>query len=159
MAWTHPRLSCFVATRNWPAFAQEAMAALARRQADYPAAVERGALTSEAAEADIAAWRIIAESWQWIASKGAEGRCSAHGGNRAARIAALDTAIDRFFARLDAAAQHSGKPPAAAITVKQDQQLYALANLRFWASEEIDAPGTHPARELHRHRAHQKEAA
>ena len=39
---------------------------LERRLAQYPAMIERGAITREEAKADIAAWRRLVAEWEWI---------------------------------------------------------------------------------------------
>jgi hypothetical protein len=123
--------------------ASEAAAALKRREETYPALVAAGKLDAGAAEADLAAWREIAADWHWIAT-GEDGEPDYHDMycSRTARIAALDTAIDRFFTGMD----RSGG--AARLPLTARRQITRLAAMRWWAERECNHPESLHVRSL-----------
>lgn len=86
----------------WPAAAfdyadllAQAETSLARREQAYPEWIRKGLIAGEAAEADIAAWRLLVAEWRWIVS--GEGELpppdTIH-----ARRAAVDLSIERIEA-------------------------------------------------------------
>lgn len=83
------------------ALAEQAQAALERRQQAYPPLVIGGKMTEADAQADIAAWQALAAEWRWIATgRGALPPCH----TLFDRIEAVDRAIDRVATALARAA-------------------------------------------------------
>ncbi len=153
--WSHPRIdNAFAARNEWAAIAHEAVLALARREAAYPVAVDNGQIDKDVAAADIAAWQAIVDDWNWISAGPAEpvsGKdFAAHFAAleaRAtetidARIAALDTAIDRFFVKYDQADRHASPGQIGAMR----GQVTLLAAMRCWAECEVHLPAHKQAR-------------
>jgi hypothetical protein len=134
--WSHPRCDGPIqGLADKDGMAAEAAAGLARRIASYPAFIDAGKLDETAAAADIAAWRSIAADWQWIASNGGDGIRGDHHTLRA-RIAALDTAIDRFFTAMDRTGEKRQRPAAETLTPEQRRQITTLLAMRYWAEWE-----------------------
>lgn len=132
--WTHPRIEnpacCNNATDE---IAAEARAAFNRRKDTYPLLVSGGTITAEEARDDLEAWRAIAKDWHWIAFGEGEPATRV---TLISRIAALDTAINRWFTQLDG----HGQPPSEA----EIDQLFFLAAMRWWAErEKTPAPMNH----------------
>lgn len=82
---------------EYEALLEQAETALARRQEAYPAMIARGQITAEDAEADIAAWQLLAAEWRWICDGTGE---LPHPSTLPARIAAVDLAMERAGAQL-----------------------------------------------------------
>lgn len=132
--WSHPRIAnpqVALALSN-AELATEARAAFRRRVETYPRAVQAGTILADDARADIEAWRAIARDWQWIAF--GEGEPARHD-TRAARIAALDTAIARWLEQVD---RGGGTPTDA-----ENHQGLCLCALRIWAEREASASLDH----------------
>jgi hypothetical protein len=98
-----------------------------RRHAAYPPLVEDGKLDAGEAATDLEAWRIIAADWDWCAT-GIENERSARAARETlpARIAALDTAIERILAAIRTS-------PVTDVLIDQSE---CLAALRWWAEQE-----------------------
>lgn len=143
--YTHPRVKGDIAAcdglRDHALLAREAAAALARRQSSYPELVKAGKLEQSTADADIAAWASIAADWAWIASAYTDhpepveghGEGEQNSGRLTdlrARIAALDTAIDRFFTALD---RRGG---SSVLVHAEAEQITALIAMRWHAERE-----------------------
>ena len=133
--WSHPRIhNPEVAGGRWHEISHEATAAFIRRKDSYPILVDKGKMDRDAAAADILAWQNIADDWDWI--------CCGLGApagpdTLASRIAALDTAIERFFTLID----RQNKP----ISLHQSEQFAYIAAMRCWAEHERTQPATsHP---------------
>lgn len=140
MIYTHPRVTgTLQGLGDVAAMAAESAAALARRQADYPARVAAEKLTQAEADTDIFIWAQIAADWAFIASNNGETGAPASGGTLRARIAALDTGIERFFAAIDRAAEKQRRPAAQTMSAQQQQQITALLAMRYWAAHEAKA--------------------
>ena len=92
-------------------------------------------LTAATADADIAAWCAIADDWYWIASNGRSGK-PPHRFTLPDRIAALDTAIDRFFTAMDRAGERAKRPAAQTLSPAQQQQITSYLAMRYWAEHE-----------------------
>lgn len=126
MDWTHPAIeNPDAAIHDRADIAAEALAAFNRRRAAYPDHVKAGAISEDDARADLAAWREIARDWRWIALGDGQ---PATGETLAGRIAALDTAIERF---LEQAAEHGGR-----LTDDEARQGALLCAMRWWAQRE-----------------------
>lgn len=139
MIWSHPRSAGpFNGLGDVAAMAAESASALARRAASYPALVASDKLTPAEADNDIFAWEAIAADWQFIASEAGESGKPATGGTLRARIAALDTAIDRFFNAMDRAGEKQRRPAADTLTAAQQQQITSLLAMRYWAEQECN---------------------
>lgn len=80
----------------------QAETSLARREQAYPEWIRKGLIASEAAEADIAAWRLLVAEWRWIVRE--EGELPPPG-TLHARRAAVDLSIERIEA--EARRRHS----------------------------------------------------
>jgi hypothetical protein len=141
-AYTHPRIKGPIAAcdeyHNHGQLAREAQAALQRRIETYPALIAAEKLDATKADNDIAAWRAIAADWQWIASGDGRELDFTHVGLNA-RIAALDTAIARFFHNWDR--QRGGRNIAMA--QQEHHQISAYICMRAHAECEWNT-GTHP---------------
>lgn len=142
--YTHPRVTdwSWDDLCNYAALAAEAEACLQRREMTYPDLVKKEKLGAEEAEADIAAWRVIAADWRWIAGgdqtyqpENIEERRSL-----LLRIAALDSALGRAFA----AADRVGGP--VKLIPAERRRLIALLSMRWWAERERFAPPMAQAR-------------
>lgn len=126
--WTHPRIANpTVAIENYEDIADEAQRALDRRREAYPALVERGRILADEAAADIAAWEIIAADWRYIAD-GTGAPLERPGESVVARTAAIDTALDRWFAQVD----RSG----GGLTPELAEQGALIAAMRWWIERE-----------------------
>ena len=136
--WQHPRIANPEAgIDDRIGIAAEAAAALARRRTTYPDLVTGGKLDAAVAEADLGAWQAISQDWRWIAvGDGAP----ADRATLAARIDALDTAIDRFFTAMD----RSGHT-ATSLGFGQREQITRIAAMRWCAQAELRPTGClHP---------------
>lgn len=133
--WTHPRIA------NPEAFCDEndamaaaARAAFVRRRDTYAQLVRTKQISAEEAREDLEGWRAIARDWHWIADGEGEPATAA---THALRIAALDTAIARWFDQYD---RHSGSASDAEM-----EQLGLIVAMRWWAQRE-----NHPDPKKHR---------
>ncbi len=148
--WSHKRCDGPIqGLADKSAMAAEASAGLARRIGTYPAFIDAGKLDAIAAAVDIAAWRSIAADWQWIASNGGDGTRADHHTLRA-RIAALDTAINRFFTAMDRTGEKRQRTAAETLTPVQQRQITTLLAMRYWAEWERSMRASdHPKGILH----------
>jgi hypothetical protein len=107
--------------------ARYANEALWRRRDAYPILVKDGNMDTDTAQADIDAWATIAADWDWCAT-GIDNDRSARAPREslAARIAALDIAIERLRAAINAG-------PVTDLLIDQSE---CLAALRWWAEQE-----------------------
>jgi hypothetical protein len=123
--WCHPRIINPEAAKTfWSEIASEANKALWRRRDAYPAQVSAGKMSDEDAAKDIAAWAEIARDWDWICTGiGAPASCETLDD----RIAALDTAIARYFQVIDT---------SAVVIDEVLVQGSMLAAMRWWAERE-----------------------
>lgn len=130
----------------WPAAAfdyaellEQAETSLARREQAYPEWIRKGLIASEAAEADIAAWRLLVAEWRWIVSgpesPGAElpPPATLH-----ARRAAVDLSIERIEAE--------ARRRQSADLAHQAALLHALR----WHLQRTDGPEPSSAPRVHR---------
>lgn len=149
--WTHPRLAKPAAFKDeWQGMADEAAGALERRRKSFPQAISDGRLDADDAQAEIAAWEIIAADWRWIAT--GEGT-PADATSLMARIDALDTAIARLFEAIDQQIARRGAPMDS--TSEQGALLVAM---RWWAEIERTEPLRRHARFLAGIGHHMREA-
>ena len=124
-----PRAPCMV--HEHEALLEQAETARARRREAYPAMIARGQITAEAAEADIAAWELLAAEWRWICDGTGD---LPHPLTLPARIAAVDLAMERVSAELA-----RGRRSADVI-----RQLHLVEALRWHlATLKFDAPAVH----------------
>lgn len=134
--WTHPRIANPDCCRDrWDEIADQARAAFSRRRDTYPQLVQAGQITADEARDDLEGWRAIAKDWRWIATGDGE---PATRDTLTARIAALDTAIARWFSQLE---QNGGKPTEA-----EREQIAMIAAMRWWAEREHAPTPRHHAR-------------
>lgn len=82
---------------NYAALLLQAEESLARREQAYPEWIRAGRIASDAAEDDIAAWRLIVVEWRWIVRGDGE-LPPLH--TLAARRAAIDLSLERIDAEL-----------------------------------------------------------
>lgn len=156
--WTHPRIeSPFIAANDRHGIARAAFHALVRREEQYPTLIDNGLIGKAEAAADIAAWRAIADDWEWIACGPAEpvpaAEFWAHRCDRERlaaltlrdRVSALDWAIERFFEHYDELLRRT---PTAQELVKHRRQITLLAAMRTWAEREL-RPDTGPNARLY----------
>ena len=115
------------ALRDWPDILEAAEAALARRREAYPAMVEKGGMTGEEAEADIAAWNLLAAEWRFIVHGTGELPPSY---TLFARIAAVDLAIERACNARSRRSRDAG--------LARQQDLYTAMR---WHLSRLDAGG------------------
>ena len=80
---------------DYAALLAQAETSLARREQAYPEWIRKGLIASDAAEADIAAWRLLVAEWCWIVRE--EGALPPPG-TLHARRAAVDLSIERIEA-------------------------------------------------------------
>ena len=130
--WSHPRLVGVECSLNdTDAIAAEARAAFERRRDTYPQLVKSGKIKADEARDDIEGWRAIAKDWRWVAlGEGSPATADTLG----LRIAALDTALARWFERID---QISGGANEESL-----RQCALLCAMRIWAERE--KPGRNP---------------
>lgn len=153
--WSHPRINApFAARDEWAAIAHEAVMALMRRQESYPTAIDNGQIDKDEAAADIAAWQAIVDDWNWISAGPAQpvsgadfsdhfaSIVTAAANTLGARIAALDTAIERFFVKYD----HADRVATPMHIGAMRGQVTLLAAMRCWAECEVHCPITKQAR-------------
>lgn len=72
--------------------ADEAAAAVQRREAQYPALIKAGKLSADQAEQEIRVWRAIAADWRWVVSLE---RVEAEPVTLAEKIEALEESVRR----------------------------------------------------------------
>lgn len=122
--WSHPRIQNPACRIDAPSedIASAAKAAFERRRDTYPQLVQAKQISADDARADLEGWRAIAKDWRWIAFGEGE---PAGTDTLDARIAALDTAISRWFAQIDA---KGGQPSEA-----EREQCELLCAMRWWA--------------------------
>jgi hypothetical protein len=107
--------------------AHYATEALWRRRDAYPALVRDGKMDADEAAADLDAWAVIAADWDWCATGLDNDRCRrAPRETLPARIAALDTAIERLLGVIKTG-------PVTDLVIDQSE---CLAALRWWAEQE-----------------------
>ncbi len=125
--WSHPRIANPACRLDAPSsdIAAAARAAFDRRRDTYPQLVQAGQITADEARADLEGWRALAKDWHWIATSEGE---PATLETRDSRIAALDTAITRWFDQLDRG--------GGAQTEAESEQLALLCAMRIWAGRE-----------------------
>lgn len=82
---------------DYAALLEQAQTALARRRTGYPKLVERGAMEQADADADIAAWALLADEWQWIVD-GTGTLPARHTLDQ--RLGAVDLAVERVGTEL-----------------------------------------------------------
>lgn len=116
-------------------------AALARRQESYPALISRGDLDSVEAQADIAAWTLLAQEWRWIQT--GEGQAP-HWSSLFDRIAAVDLALQR----VEKAIEQRGPTPELRHQLACNQALrWHLGHLKYGdPAVHFTAAATHAAR-------------
>lgn len=126
----------------WPAAAfdyadllAQAETSLARREAAYPEWIRKGLIAGEAAEADIAAWRLLVAEWRWIVT--GEGDLPPPG-TLHARRAAVDLSIERIEAE--------ARRRQSADLAHQAALLHALR----WHLQRTDGPEPSSAPRVHR---------
>jgi hypothetical protein len=119
-----------------PALLAQCRAALARREAAYPAMVVKGEVTEAQAKADLAGWRDLVREWHWIET--GEGQ-PPHPVTMSRRLAALDLAQTRIEAELPRAgsAQRADLEYQQALTQALrwhlQRPLYGAPAIHFWA--------------------------
>ena len=140
--------------------AREAAAAVERRQAQYPALVERGKLSADQADAEIRVWRAIAADWRWVVMLK---RIDAPPATLAEKVDALEEsarraerAMRRAFAEADTGVREAWQQdmPVAAILdrygaaaapfVEAWDRYWNMAELRDWYRRDLpgsDRPG------------------
>ncbi|BBD01868.1 hypothetical protein [Sphingobium sp. YG1] len=91
--------------------ADEAAAAVLRREAQYPALIGAGKLSADQAAQEIRVWRAIAADWRWVVSLD---RVEAPSATLAEKVEALEEstsraerAMRRAFARSDSSVQEA----------------------------------------------------
>lgn len=84
--------------RDYDALLAHARAALARRQAAYPALIGKGEITAELAQDDLAGWADLVQEWSWIVTgpNSPEGCELPHPMTLRRRLAAVDLALERI---------------------------------------------------------------
>lgn len=82
---------------DYPALLEQARTALLRRRDGYPKLIERGVMAQADADADIAAWAMLADEWQWI-EDGSGQLPARHTLDQ--RLAAVDLAVERVGTEL-----------------------------------------------------------
>jgi hypothetical protein len=145
---------------RYATLAREAAAAVERRQAQYPALVERGKLSADQANAEIRVWRAIAEDWRWVVTLE---RIDAPPATLDEKVAALEEsarraerAMRRAFARADTGVREAWQQDmavaaildrygdAAAPFVEAWDRYWTMADLRDWYRRDLpdsDRPG------------------
>lgn len=100
-----------LARRRFAPLADEARAALDRREAQYPPLVQKGKIAADKADAEIRVWRAIAADWQAIVAGDADGLPHILGDYAPERekIAMLEESIRRYDRQLAKAIDHAGE--------------------------------------------------
>lgn len=122
---------------NYAALLCQAEESLARREQAYPEWIRSGRIASDAAEADIAAWRLIVAEWRWIV-RGDGALPPPH------TLAARRTAIELSLERVEAEARRRRSPEL----IDQQERLGAL--LWHLQRTEHGAPKVHRLARLSR---------
>lgn len=138
--WSHPAMAPewldptvgndWSAIHEYDDLAAEARAAFDRRRASYPDLVKSGRLTADDARADLEAWQAIARDWRWIAFGDGE-PATIH--TLTARMAALDTAIDRWLDMIHA--------DGGGMSLSYRIQGMRIGAMRWWAQRELSGAG------------------
>lgn len=114
--------------------AREANRQMWLRRERYPALVDAGKLDEAEANAEIEAWAEITRDWDWIATGKGQPATKA---TLPARIAALDTALDRVIGQIE-----------FRDTREMRERGAMIAAMRWWADVEANDEPTRHARFL-----------
>lgn len=140
--------------------ADEAAAAVQRREAQYPAMIEAGKLSADQASQEIRVWRAIAADWRWVVTLE---RVDAPPATLAEKVEALEEstgraerAMRRAFARSDSSVRDAWAQdmPMAEMTVRYGdattaffaewERYWCFADLLDWYRRDLpssDRPG------------------
>ena len=163
---------------HYTRLAREAAAAVERRQAQYPALVERGKLSADQADAEIRVWCAIAADGRWVVTLE---RIDAPPATLAEKLAALEEsarraerAMRRAFAQADSGVQEAWQQDmplttildrygdAAAPFLDAWDRYWMMADLRDWYRRDLpgaDRPGIAHYVDAHVRRSRQLRAA
>ncbi|MES2175074.1 MAG: hypothetical protein V4523_14165 [Pseudomonadota bacterium] len=140
--------------------ADEAAAAVQRREAQYPALIEAGKLSADQAAREIRVWRAIAADWRWVV---ALERVEAAPATLAEKVEALEEstrraerAMRRAFSAADSSVQEAWAQdmPMAEMTIRYGdatatfftewERYWCFADLLAWYLRDLpdsDRPG------------------
>jgi hypothetical protein len=137
--------------------AQEAAAAVERRQAQYPALIAAGKLPADQAEREIRVWRAIASDWRWVVTLDRRDDAPA---TLEEKLAALEEsrrraerAMRRAFDRADSSVREAWRQDMAIAVIAERfgdaatpflaawEQYWCIADLLDWYGRELPVSG------------------